>query len=104
MKRCLVSLCIMTCVTGAASADSQTTRSDRPHSAIQHISSQRPVSHPVSRSVEQATDSQSCVKVWVNQQTHVYHMPGSFWYGATPNGRYMCVQQAVASGNTRAFF
>lgn len=100
MKRYLAALCVMTCMTDAAFADSQTTRSDRPRVAIQHVSSQS----DVSRTVTQASNNQSCVKVWVNQQTHVYHMPGSFWYGATPNGRYMCVQQAVAGGNTRAFF
>lgn len=100
MKRYLAALCVMTCMTGAAFADSQTTRPDRPQVTIQHVSSQS----DVSRTVTQASNNQSCVKVWVNQQTHVYHMPGSFWYGATPNGRYMCVQQAVAGGNTRAFF
>ncbi|MFT8897337.1 MAG: hypothetical protein ABF968_10300 [Acetobacter sp.] len=100
MKRYLAALCVMTCMTGTAFADSQTTRSDRPRVTIQHVSSQS----DVSRTVAQASNNPSCVKVWVNQQTHVYHMPGSFWYGATPNGRYMCVQQAVAGGNTRAFF
>ena len=100
MKRYLAALCVMTCMTGAAFADSQTTRSDRQRSAIQHDSNQG----NASRNAAQASNSQACVKVWVNQQTHVYHMPGSFWYGATPNGRYMCVQQAVANGNTQAFF
>ncbi|NHN92914.1 hypothetical protein [Acetobacter sicerae] len=101
MKRYLTALCVMTCMTGAAFADSQTTRSDRQRTVIQHVSNQQ---SDASRNVVQASNNQSCVKVWVNQQTHVYHMPGSFWYGATPNGRYMCVQQAVAGGNTRAFF
>lgn len=100
MKHYIAALCVMTCMTGAAFADSQVAQSNRPRHAAQHaVNNDGP-----SQKVTQASDTQSCVKVWVNQQTHVYHMPGSFWYGATPNGHYMCMQQAVAGGNMRAFF
>ncbi|MFT8718262.1 hypothetical protein [Acetobacter sp.] len=100
MKRYLAALCVMTSMTGAAFADNQTGHADRQRNVVQHVNDAR----ASSQNVVQSADAKSCVKVWVNPQTHVYHMPGSFWYGATQNGHYMCMQQAVASGNTRAFF
>lgn len=49
-------------------------------------------------------DSETCTQVWVNTATHVYHMPGSFWYGATAHGTYMCEDDAKRAGNTRGQF
>ena len=40
----------------------------------------------------------SVVRVWVNLNSGVYHLPGSKWYGKTANGRYMSEQSALEAG------
>lgn len=40
--------------------------------------------------------------VWVNTETHVYHMKGSPYYGNTAHGKYMCKRSAVAAHNHEA--
>ncbi len=37
--------------------------------------------------------------VWVNTQTHVYHLQGERWYGATKHGAYECRKDADAEGD-----
>ena len=37
--------------------------------------------------------------VWVNQQTHVYHLQGERWYGNTKHGAYECRKDADAEGD-----
>lgn len=43
------------------------------------------------------------VKVWVNTPTHVYHCPGTRWYGTTKKGDYMTQRQAQDAGNRPAY-
>ncbi len=50
------------------------------------------------------TNSETCNQVWVNTATHVYHVQGSFWYGATAHGTYMCEADAKRAGSTRGQF
>ncbi len=43
------------------------------------------------------------IKVWVNLPTHVYHCPGTRWYGATKEGQYMTQKAAQDKGNRPAY-
>lgn len=38
-------------------------------------------------------------KVWVNNDSKVYHCPGTRWYGKTKKGEYMTQKQAQEKGN-----
>lgn len=42
------------------------------------------------------------IRVWVNTPTHVYHCPGTQWYGTTKKGEYMTQKQAQDAGNRPA--
>ncbi len=43
------------------------------------------------------------VTVWVNTRSHVYHCPGTRYYGATAAGTYMGEGQARQTGNRPAY-
>lgn len=43
------------------------------------------------------------VKVWVNTHSGVYHCPGSRWYGATKEGKYMGECDAQKAGFRPAY-
>jgi hypothetical protein len=45
----------------------------------------------------------AATQVWVNTSSHVYHCPGSQYYGATKSGRYMTEPEALGSGNRPAY-
>lgn len=40
--------------------------------------------------------------VWVDTRSHVYHFPGSFWYGTTVQGKYLREENALAEGDRAA--
>lgn len=42
-------------------------------------------------------------RVWINTGSHVYHCPGTRYYGATRQGRYASEAEAVASRNRPAY-
>src|SRR5215203_739366 len=50
-----------------------------------------------------AAHVQGSVRVWVNSTSHVYHCPGSRYYGATKRGAYMSEGEARAVGNRPAY-
>jgi hypothetical protein len=41
-------------------------------------------------------------QVWVNTQSHIYHEPGSKFYGKTKQGKYVSEQEAIAEGDRPA--
>ena len=40
--------------------------------------------------------------VWVNIPSHIYHYPGSRWYGRTNRGKYLTEAEALAEGDRAA--
>ena len=45
----------------------------------------------------------STTNVWINTTSHVYHCPGTRYYGATRSGRYASEAEAIGSGNRPAY-
>ena len=41
--------------------------------------------------------------VWVNTKSHVYHQPGSRYYGKTKAGKYVSEKDAIAEGDKAHF-
>ena len=41
-------------------------------------------------------------RVWVNTDTHVYHMRGDKYYGKTQHGMFMCKRSAIGAHNHAA--
>ena len=41
--------------------------------------------------------------MWVNTQSHIYHEPGSKFYGKTKQGKYVSEQEAIARMKNDAF-
>ena len=50
-----------------------------------------------------ADTAKRVLKVWVNTKTHVYHCPGTRWYGRTQRGAYMTEPEARAAGTRPAY-
>lgn len=42
-------------------------------------------------------------QVWINTGSHVYHCPGTRYYGNTKRGRYASEAEAISSGNRPAY-
>jgi hypothetical protein len=53
--------------------------------------------------VVHATLAQASQRVWVNRSSHVYHCPGSRYYGTTKRGEYMSESAARSAGNRPAY-
>ena len=51
----------------------------------------------------QAKEERKEIKVWVNTKSGVYHCPGSRWYGATKEGKYMGECEAHKAGYRPAY-
>ena len=43
-----------------------------------------------------------CPEVWVNERSHIYHFPGTSYYGHTKRGEFMCEADAKAAGDRAA--
>lgn len=58
-----------------------------------------------SASASAKTDSASVgstTKVWINTKSHVFHCPGTKYYGATASGKYATEKEALVAGNRPA--
>lgn len=42
-------------------------------------------------------------RVWINTGSHVYHCPGTRYYGNTKRGRFASEAEAIAGGNRPAY-
>ena len=49
-----------------------------------------------------ASPSGATTMVWVNTSSHVYHCPGTRYFGATKRGTYMPEANAIGTGNRPA--
>jgi hypothetical protein len=49
------------------------------------------------------SDAGDSIKVWINTGSHVYHCPGTRYYGATKHGRYASEAEAISGGNRAAY-
>ena len=54
-------------------------------------------------SISQPHGGKPSIRVWVNTPTHVYHCPGTRWYGNTKTGEYMTQKEAQDKGNRPAY-
>ena len=65
-----------------------------------------PVSGPSPRAASATQDStqKKEIKVWVNTNSGIYHCPGSRWYGATKQGKYMSECEALKAGYRAAYY
>lgn len=54
-------------------------------------------------SSEPVTRQTSGTRVWVNTRSHVYHCPGTRYYGNTANGMFTAESDAVKAGNRPAY-
>jgi hypothetical protein len=43
-----------------------------------------------------------CPVVWVNERSHIYHFPGTSYFGHTKIGAFMCEADAKAAGDRAA--
>jgi hypothetical protein len=49
-----------------------------------------------------STDTPSA-RVWINTGSHVYHCPGTRYYGNTKSGRFASEAEAIGAGNRPAY-
>jgi len=75
----------------AAPAEAQTT-SPAPTPALSATSYAPPPSPAAATAAKE-------VVVWVNIPSHIYHLPGSHWYGNTMHGKYMKEEDAIREGD-----
>jgi hypothetical protein len=63
-------------------------------------------SGPVPRAtpVPQDNTQKKEIRVWVNTNSGIYHCPGTRWYGATKQGKYMGECEALKAGYRAAYY
>ena len=62
-----------------------------------------PAAAPTKPAAPEPTPASGGTKVWVNTASGVYHCPGTRWYGATKQGKYMTESEAKAAGDRPAY-
>lgn len=63
--------------------------------------------HPIASiaiaSTAQTQNEKKEIRVWVNTRSHVYHCPGTRWYGNTKQGKYLSESEAQKEGDRPAY-
>jgi hypothetical protein len=87
-------------------APAAATPAPAPASAAPAAAPAAPVAHAAGPAAASEVQAQaSCpggTVVWVNTKSHIYHFKGTFDYGNTKQGTYMCEAAATAAGNRAA--
>jgi hypothetical protein len=98
-----------TCKDGTAFTGTKRTGACRGHGGVQSWGAAEPATIPANAPAQLATPAPMKSpraapapagngQVWVNTDSHVYHCPGTRWYGKTKQGTYMSEAQAQAQG------
>ena len=94
---------IATCKDGTAFTGTKRSGACRGHGGVQSWGPAEAATIPTNAPAQLATPEpmkspRGNGQVWVNTDSHVYHCPGSRWYGKTKQGSYMFEAQAQAQG------
>lgn len=95
--RIIALLAALTLVWGCGGGKSQSSTSNNTNS----MSNSNGISSTASRSGKPRCKSGDPV-VWVNTNSHVYHLEGSKYYGSTKEGKYECKTAADTEGDHQA--
>jgi len=98
-----------TCKDGTSFTGAKRSGACRGHGGVQSWGAAEATTIPMNAPAEPATPAPTTSRratpapanngqVWVNTDSHVYHCPGTRWYGKTKQGSYMSEAQAQAQG------
>jgi hypothetical protein len=98
-----------TCKDGTAFTGAKRSGACRGHGGVQSWGAAEAATVPMNAPAQLATPAPTTSpraaptpanngQVWVNTDSHVYHCPGTRWYGKTKQGTYMSEAQAQAQG------
>jgi hypothetical protein len=98
-----------TCKDGTSFTGAKRSGACRGHGGVQSWGASEATTIPMSAPAQGTTTASSASRraapapagdgrVWVNTDSHVYHCPGTRWYGKTKQGSYMSEAQAQAQG------
>ena len=71
--------------------------------AVALACSSAPLPRVAANNSTQQSQGNPNTRVWVNTDSGVYHCPGTRWYGATKEGKYMTQKAAQANGYRPAY-
>lgn len=96
--RIIALLAALTLVWGCGGGKSQSSTSNNANT----MSNSNSMSSTASRSMSKPRCKSGDPVVWVNTNSHVYHLQGSKYYGTTKEGKYECKTAADTEGDHQA--